>query len=154
MRFTALAAVFVALAGCGREPVAGLGTPDRVTLYSLDGRDYHPGVVPEGGEVFHRVKVLGKVELTDPTQRQGLLNAFRRGAVHNDGAMMKCFWPRHGIRVVEGDRVTDFVICFQCQQFETHDGDSGRRNVKVIAAGAQPEFDATLTAAGVPLAPK
>ena len=152
LRFAALAACFVGLAGCRGDPIAGLGTPDTVTLYSLDGLRYGEVDPSWTGERFHATKVFGKVEVTDADKRRELIAALKSGAEARPKVMIACFWPRHGLRITEGGRTVDVLICFQCQNTKTHQGDSTWDGA--FSSRAEPAFDAVLNDAGIPLAPK
>jgi hypothetical protein len=140
-----------ALCGCGRGSVAGLDAPEQLILYSIDGRDFRPGEEPKVEEKFHGYPVLGKVEITDADKRHEIATALKDGLAQSDGKMAKCFWPRHGIRVVEKGRTIEYVICFECYQLVAHEGDS--QSVKPVTRDPQSVFDRHLTAAGIPLAP-
>jgi hypothetical protein len=141
----------VALVGCGRDPAPGLGSPDKLALYSIDGRDFEPGRGPKAAEEFHGYPVLGKVEVTDPADRSEVAAALRDGLARSDGEMAACFWPRHAIRVVEHGRATDYVICFECHQLAVYEG--GTRSVRPVTRDPQTTLNRVLVAAGVPLAP-
>ena len=74
-----------------------LDSADSLTVYSIDGNDYEPGKEPKSEEKFYDYPVLGKVEVTEPSKRQELIDALKAGITdHNKG--IKCFWPRHGSR--------------------------------------------------------
>jgi hypothetical protein len=146
--------LMAAVAGCGRELAASarVEVPDRLTLYSVDGRDLDPGAKkPAAGEEFHGFPVLGKVVIEDPVRRKALIDAFNDGIARSDGTMAKCFWPRHGIRAEKGGMTVDYVICFECLQFATHRGD--RHEGTAITRSPLARFDEELKRAGIPLAP-
>jgi hypothetical protein len=138
--------------GCSRDPLAKLDTPQQLTLYSIDGRDFEPGEEPKSDDKFHGYPVLGKVEITEESKRRELVMALRDGFENSDGKMAKCFWPRHGLRWEENGRTIDIVICFECYQVEVRPNPT--RKAKAITRDPQPLFDQTLTDAGVKLAPK
>src|SRR5262249_5043568 len=50
-------------------------------------------------EDFHGWKVIGKTKINDPDVRRRLIAALEKGVEENKGDSMKCFDPRHGIRV-------------------------------------------------------
>jgi hypothetical protein len=124
-----------------------------MTLYSVDGRDsLSPEDRARASELFHGFPVLGKSPIADARQRTRLLDALRDGVARSDGALAKCFWPRHGLRVVgEGGETVDFVICFQCLQLAEWRGEAA--STIATTRGPQPVFDKALTDAGLPLAP-
>jgi hypothetical protein len=142
--------VAATLFGCGREPSFQIQVPDRLTLYSIDGRqddhDDKPG--PDSGKTFYGYPVLGKVAIDDPKRREALIVAFNRGIARSDGTMANCFWPRHALRLEKDGKVTDYLICFQCLQFASYPGQGGG----AIDRSPQPTFDDELKRAGIPLA--
>jgi hypothetical protein len=100
---------------------------------------------------FYNHRVLGRTTVSDPATRKKLNAGLRAGARESDGSRMACFSPRHGIRVTERGRVTDFVICFECRQVRVYrDG----VNVASFLTSASPQgvFDDVLRREGVPLA--
>jgi hypothetical protein len=150
---TSLACIVVAFvfAGCGGDSATGLDTPEQLTLYSLDGRDFEPGEEPKTEEKFHGYPVLGKLEITDAAKRDEIVAALKDGLARSDGRMAKCFWPRHAIRVLEKGHSIDYVICFECYQLEIHKGAS--KSVKPVTREPQPVFNKFLKEASIPLAP-
>jgi hypothetical protein len=140
-----------ALVGCGRDAVAGLDTPEQLTLYSIDGRYFEPGQEPKAQEKFHGYPVLGKVEIADGDKRKEIVAALKEGLARSDGTRAACFWPRHAIRAVERGQTIDYVICFECYQLEAHAG--GSKSMKPITREPQPVFNKHLKETGIPLAP-
>src|SRR5687768_18379585 len=115
--------VAVTLVGAGRSAGAEIPKDARAALekaaewelYSLDPE--HQKDPPRDG--FHGWKVLGKTTVKDAETRKSLLTALDKGAQDNDGTVARCFDPRHGIRVKDGDKTIDLVICFECYQVKT-----------------------------------
>jgi hypothetical protein len=67
--------------------------------------------------------------------------------------MANCFDPRHGIRAKDKERTVDLVICFRCLQVAIFE--QGKEQQTVLTTSfPEPTFDAVLTKAKVPLAPK
>ena len=149
--FMACVVVTAALAGCGRDPVAGLEAPEQLTLYSIDGLDFGPRQEPKTDEKFHGYPVLGKIEITDAAKRREIAAALKDGLARSDGKMAKCFWPRHAIRTVANGWTVEYVICFECYQLEVHDGNS--KSVKPVTRDPQAVFNKHLKEASIPLAP-
>jgi hypothetical protein len=150
--------ILVAPIGCG----SGMALPDpasleRLTLFSIDGRDPEPdghrgqGVPTATGE-FHGYPVLGEVEVTDPERRRQLVAALQDGYARRPERGALCFWPRHGIRIVANGQTVEYVICFHCAQFERYSGEA--RAGGLINPDVQPVFDNILKEAGVPIAPE
>jgi hypothetical protein len=143
--------IAVTLLGCGGEPAFQVQVPDRLTLYSIDGRqgghDDEPG--PDSGTTFYGYPILGKVAIDDPKRREALIAAFNRGIARSDGRQADCFWPRHALRLERDGKATDYLICFQCLQFVGYPG-----HVEgAVDQSPQPTFDDELKWAGIPLAP-
>ncbi len=152
---TAVVLMSLAQAGCNR---LSFGDPvESMTLYSLDGLhevdewDKKPrGEEKAKGELFHRFPVLGKTEITSAADRSAILAALKRGIAKSDGREAKCFWPRHGLTLVQNGRHIEFVICFECTQLEEYtEGIPVRKPTADAASGLLNEH---LEKAHVPLA--
>lgn len=121
-------------------------------LYSLDpGRKFDkegkPAEVKDG---FHGWEVLGKMEVKDKADRKRLADALRLGAEDNFGMAAACFIPRHGIRLKEGEKTIDLVICFQCLSVQVFE--NGQSKPGFLTTGEpQKVFDGVLRAAGIKL---
>jgi hypothetical protein len=122
--------------------------PITLTLYSLDGKTY-PQLDSE--EAFHNFPVLGKVNVKNVKTKTEIVAAINAGVAEGD-SMAKCFWPRHGVSLSDGEKTLDFVICFECFQVKRFDGESV--STTVTSAKREPFFDKLLTDAGVEIAPK
>jgi hypothetical protein len=138
--------------GCGHDSTSDLIAPEHLTLYSIDGREFEPGKEPSTEEKFHGYPVLGKLEVQDESNRQKIVAALKEGFARSDGKELKCFWPRHGIRVVEKGRTIDFVICFHCYEACIYEGSS--RRFRAVTRDPQPLLNACLKEAGIPLTPE
>jgi hypothetical protein len=140
--------------GCGVDSRDVLESADSITLYSIDGNDYFPPKKkPKTDEEFHSYPVLGKVEVTDASKLRQLVVALKEG-IDEHGGGAKCFWPRHGVRVVRGNQWVDYVICFQCGNVYEYTSASGAR-YKEEGNHRKPlkeTLNKYLTDAGVPLA--
>jgi len=102
-------------------------------------------------EEFHRWPVIGKTTIKDPDTRKRLVAALEKGVEENKGDIMKCFNPRHGVRVTHDGMTADFVICFECFQVMVYvAGGKGQRFL--ITDSPAPVFNQTLQHAKVPLA--
>ena len=102
-------------------------------------------------EDFHGWPVIGKTTVEDSNTRKRLVAALGKGVEENKGDSMKCFNPRHGIRVTHDGMTADFVICFECFQVVVYvTGDKEQRFL--ITASPAPVFNQTLQHAKVPLA--
>jgi hypothetical protein len=107
----------------------------------------------EGAFNFHGWEVIGRTFVRDAGQRKKLVASLRSGIEENTGIGAACFRPRHGVRVTEKGKVTDFIICFECYQIQVYVDD---RPQKAILVTRTPEqlFNAALTAAKLPLSDK
>jgi len=102
-------------------------------------------------EDFRGWPVIGKTTVEDPDTRNRLVAALEKGVEENKGDSMKCFNPRHGIRVTHDGMTADFVICFECFQVVVYvTGDKEQRFL--ITASPAPVFNQALQHAKVPLA--
>jgi hypothetical protein len=100
---------------------------------------------------FHGWMELGRTTVADASARERLVAAFR-GGVNTEREDDDCFEPRHAIRVRFEGQTIDFVICFDCGGVVAY-VDSKRKIGFTVGETPQPEFDKTLSAAGVQLAP-
>ncbi len=124
-------------------------------LISLD--PVHERAVLDGewqGEVFHNQAVIGSTSVEDATVRAALLDALVEAVAEKDlSADSKCFYPRHGIRVLHNGQQHDFVICFQCEKAGRYiDGEAVLGFY--LAKTLKQVFDKVLQDAGVPLPEK
>ncbi len=138
----------VAQTGCNRLSFSD--SVESMTLYSLDGGD---PVLPDEkakGELFHQFSVLGKTKITSAADRRAILAVVQKGMDHDFGSEPHCFWPRHGLRLVQHGRHIDFVICFQCEQLDEYtDSSQSHKRTGNEASGL---LNAQLQQAHVPLA--
>lgn len=149
--------VLLCLIGCGGNPPSPSDTgsapdpdaPEKVTLYSIDPNDN----AKQQEESFRGRPVLGKVEIQTPAQRKELVAALKDGIARRPEHYAKCFEPRHGLRIVDKDKMTEYVICFSCSNYSEHSDDGGK-GLQAINSDVRPTFDKPLQDAGVPLAPK
>ncbi len=84
-----------------------------VTLYSLK-----PDRKIGGNEIFHGFTVLKKTKIDSSNKQFLLKRSLTNGMIGSQGAA--CFNPRHGLRIVDGEKTVDLVICFECGNFETY----------------------------------
>jgi hypothetical protein len=102
-------------------------------------------------EDFHEWPVIGKTRVEDSKTRNRLVAALEKGVEENKGDSMKCFNPRHGIRVTHDGKTADFVICFECFQVMVYVAGEKEQRFLITASPA-PVFNQTLQHAKVPLA--
>ena len=158
--FRCLTAAVVAaavLSGCARGPAAEfIGEWDTAEIVSLD-----PGVMKQyaqgddvKAEFFYEWKVIGRAKLGDRAVVERLLTALDAGITEGERPM-KCFDPRHALRVTRGDSTRDLVICFECRQvyFYEVSWESGKQiNTHLTSRSPEPIFDEIFKAAGLPKA--
>jgi hypothetical protein len=100
---------------------------------------------------FQGWKVLGKKTIDTSEIRKKIVDALEKGVVENQGGVtVKCFNPRHGIRVTHNGKTADFVICFQCLQVHVY-MDGGAEQMFLVSSSPTETFNKVLKDAGVPL---
>ena len=104
----------------------------------------------EGAFNFHGWEVIGRTWVRDAALRKKIVASYKAGVEENQGFGGSCFRPRHGIRVTEKGRVTDFIICFECYQTQVYVDD---RPLKALLVTRSPEavFNQSLKDAKLPL---
>ena len=104
-------------------------------------------------EKFHDIPVLGKVEIKDAAKRKEIIDALNVSKAEGRG-VAKCFYPRHGVRLVEGGREVDHLICFECSYLQIYLNGVLKSNEVPISRHAQPVFNKVLDEAKVPIMPE
>lgn len=112
-----------------------------ITLYSLK-----PDSPVEGAGDFHGYTILAKTEIKDERFgyliKRSFLNSFSLGS-----GRAACFNPRHGLRLEDGEKEFDIMICFECGWFIAYfEGKEG--NGDIIGGPAEIIFDQALKDAG------
>jgi len=100
---------------------------------------------------FQGWHVLGKTTVKDPNTRKRLVAALVKGVEENKGDSMKCFNPRHGIRVTHDRKTADFVICFECFQVMVYVAGEKEQRFLITDSPAS-VFNQTLQNSNIPLA--
>jgi hypothetical protein len=110
------------------------------------------GKNPSQQSMFHGYRILGQTEIRNEDVREHIRAIFDDG-IASKGFTAVCFSPRHGIRAVKNGQTLDILICFQCAQQEIF---LNNKEVSGSHFGSihQPELDAILSEANVPLARK
>ena len=104
------------------EVAAALKNADRFEFYTLNPAD--PKKASEKSpDYFHGWRIVDHKPIDDAKERVKLADAFVRGVKEGKGAA-RCFEPRHGIRVTQGQKRFDFVISFECLQSLVYEGDA------------------------------
>jgi hypothetical protein len=104
----------------------------------------------EGSFNFHGWEVIGRTWVRDAALRKKLVAAYKAGVEENQGIGASCFRPRHGIRITEKGRVTDFIICFECYQTQVYVDDRPLKAL-LVTRSPEPVFNDSLKAAKLPL---
>ncbi len=142
LRLAAVVLILTLTAGCGHseKPV------EAMTLYSLDG-----GYVSDEGKVWKGEKfggfpVLAKTEVESASDRMAILTAVKKGFTKYDGTMA-CFWPHHGVSLVQNGKRIDYTICFRCLKLVQFT--DGADEFKQIDNSAEKVLNAQLAKAGI-----
>lgn len=104
----------------------------------------------EGALHFHGWEVIGRTSIRDEDKRKKLVGAFKTGVEENQGIGAACFRPRHGIRIAEQGKVTDFIICFECYQVQVVIDGLPQKAV-LVTRTPEPAFNEALKQAKLPL---
>ncbi|MGH8518006.1 MAG: hypothetical protein ACREUE_11155 [Panacagrimonas sp.] len=107
----------------------------------------------EGAFNFHGWEVIGRTFVRDAGMRKKLIASLRTGVEENSGIGAACFRPRHGIRVTEKGKITDFIICFECYQMQVYVDDRPQKSI-LVTRTPEPVFNAALTSSKLPLSDK
>jgi hypothetical protein len=150
MKFSLLVVLSAFVAGCGtsqpaQPSIAGLESPDQLTVYSLDPSTSKSD---KAAETLGKWRVLGKVEVHDPQERQEIAAAIQDAVAHPDGTQNKCFDPRHAVVAVEKGATLEIIICFSCRNYSLN----GKGITPTIGRQAKEKLNGVLRKAGVELA--
>ena len=137
------------VAGCshsgGFQPTENtvLEKSDKGELLALNPTpDENAAATTTTGSDFHGYRVLGRTEL-QKDERDRLIQATREAIDASDGRAMKCFNPRHGLRIVAQGDTVDLVICFECMQMKVYQG--AQERMVLIGQEQEGEFDEALS---------
>ncbi|AMV23710.1 hypothetical protein VT84_04810 [Gemmata sp. SH-PL17] len=135
--------------GCGKENklpgeiLTALENATEIELYSLNGDT-------RTQDGWHGAKILGQTTVKVDDAKK--ITAAMVKSVSEGGQGMRCFIPRHGVRVTHDGKTYDLVICFECQWVKIYtDKDESPQKVRT-SASAQELLNQILTDAKVPLA--
>lgn len=138
--------LLTAASGCG--PRSPQPPPEALTLYALNPLREHYGASPKEGFLYG-YRILGSTEISEPDRRAELMSALQRSIDESPGDRMRCFNPRHGLRVTDNGVVREYVICFQCFVIVVYR--EGARESVEISDYAAPIFNRFLTEEGLPI---
>jgi hypothetical protein len=97
----------------------GGSVPEELAVFSLDERDYKKQTddASKDAERFNGYRILGKTAVSDAKSKKEVVAALKTD-IEKPEEQAKCFWPRHGVRVVDAGKTTDYLICFECHGYE------------------------------------
>lgn len=115
----------VLLAGCASTRPEGLSDEafsrlesaqsfEIVSMYPFD--DFEERDEWRSGEWSEKLggfPIIDTAMLDDPAERREILSAYNRALKTSDGAA-GCFYPRHGLRIKDGETWWEIAICYEC----------------------------------------
>jgi acyl-CoA thioesterase-1 len=125
-------------------PLLRTSPVDSMTLYSIEEQ------LKSDREKFHTYIVLGKVDITSPSDRTAIFTAVQQGI--DEGyrhPAFGCFEPHHGVRARRNGKTFDYVLCFHCGNVDEFVDDRWVTE-ETMSWSAQGIIDKHLKAAGVP----
>lgn len=136
-----------------QEPSIDAETPSELILYSLDFRERRidPIADDDKRERFGDFLVLGKVKIEEAAKRKEIMESIHK-AIPNSAEGPACFWPRHGLKIVDSKGTTEMVICFQCVQY-TATGAHAIDGYGTISTAPKPLLNNVLKDAGIEIVP-
>ena len=136
-----LVATFAAGCGNSEKPV------DAMTLYSLDGSYVSDEGKVWKGEMFNGFPVFAKTQIESASDRMAILTAVKQGITQSKGGTIACFWPHHGVSLLQNGKRIDYVICFHCLQLQRFMDGAGKTIPTTTSPAAT--LDAQLAKAGI-----
>jgi hypothetical protein len=126
-----------------------LRNADEIEVYSIDSGTSGPGTI-----LFHNESALGMTVVKHAAQRKDIISSLEHASLPTSSSFsMLCFNPRHAVRVKHGDKIADFLLCFECVNMSVGtENEIGR--IMEMAYLFEPLLDKILTDANIPLAPK
>lgn len=129
----ALLSISIWLLGCSSNPQQSYqpGTIDprtqgTFTFYQIDGDTYPGDPVAEDVVMMYRWPILKTCSIKSTEQRRKIFKALDDAIAEigrpSSDMMPDCFNPRHAIRVDHEGVQTDWLICFQCSNYEKLEG--------------------------------
>jgi hypothetical protein len=133
------------------EPLGLLEKAASFELLSLD-PTFRANKADRRNDDFHGWRILGRLRV-EGDEKEAIAAALNEGVDESNGIELGCaIEPRHGIRVTDGDRNTDFLICFKCGQVVVLVGDTESSEF-LTTASPRKQFDAILGKSQMPIAP-
>jgi hypothetical protein len=119
-----------------RERIADLrallAKADQVDVFKLAPRPIDAS--KQGTKVdFHGYEIVRRVRVGKAEQRRELAAFLGKALSASYFSRAACFNPRHGLRVLGGQRTVDLVICFECNRIKVYERDMLQGTVTVLA---------------------
>lgn len=134
-----------------------LGNAPDMELFALDPKPRTPeSTLPAEGQM-HGYGFTGRAIVKDKVQRKALAEMVLRGIRESDGKQAKCFEPRHGMRVAQGGKTLELLICYECLSIEAHGsvfGEGAEKRIVLTSASVEPAMTKAFTEAGLTIAAK
>jgi hypothetical protein len=105
-----------------KEVVDALKGAEQFELYTLNPAD-STKASEKSKDYFHGWRIVDHKSISDARERAKLADAFVEGTKDAKGAM-RCFKPRHGLRLTHGNKHYDFVLSFECLQSIVFEGNA------------------------------
>lgn len=116
-------------------------------VYRLDGG---PKPAPRGAAAqFHGAPVLAAGTFAEKSSRKQFIASLRRVLESGHGGQPACFFPRHGVTLIDGANRYDIVMCFECNRFDVYDGEGNGLYSSGFAAREGEIWDALFSNAGL-----
>ena len=143
-----LITILLACSSCGYGNAGSTTSQDprlqsTMTLYRLDGDRYPGDPVSDSAVLLHDWPILQVCPIQLPATQQKVLNALDEGIANGGGVPIDCYNPRHAVRLESNTVTTDFMICFQCQNYEIWERDE-RVGGGLISKAPQSTFNEVL----------
>ena len=115
------------LAGCAspmsNTPLASLGIEDatslQISVMALDGDTYPDMGASDQKNLMHGWPILQVCSLDQGPPSIQVLRALNSDITQGyAGVPVDCFQPRHAVRIQSEDAVKEYLICFQCHNFQ------------------------------------
>lgn len=133
------------------EPGAFLQSAERLEIFSL--YPYKPmgEDAPETQGEFREYGIMGKMEVGGRKEIEGVWRELHGNVYAGKGEIYTvCFSPRHGIRAYKGERVVDYLICFECGHMHIHEEGKEMYYVSINGGKGPVLLNKMLDGAGVP----
>jgi hypothetical protein len=97
--------------------------------------------------MFNGFPVFAKTQIESASDRMAILTAVKQGITESKGGTIACFWPHHGVSLLQNGKRIDYVICFHCAKLAQYVDGAGES--KPINNSAEALLNAQLAKAGI-----